>query len=179
MSGLDDLIKGATGGKGKGGLGNVLGDLAGGGNQGGGLGDILGGILGAGSTGRAGGGSPGTAGMGGMLAALLPMLGSMLAGGGLQRILGNLQANGLSAQADSWVSTGANKEISGAELRGAMGDEEIGRIATALGVSQDEAAEAVAQVLPVVVDKVSPEGRLEPDGQLSSAFAALEGLGSS
>ena len=55
--------------------------------------------------------------------------------------------------------------------------EELAKIAAQLGVSEDEAADAVAQVLPTVVDKVSPEGHLAPDSELESAFEALEQLG--
>ena len=170
MSGLDDLIKGATGGQ-SGGLGDILGGLAGGGGSGsGGLGDILSGLTG-------GGGGKGGAGMGGLLGSLLPMLGGLLAGGGLQKILSGFQAKGLSAQADSWVGTGENEPISGADVREVVGDEEISRIARELGVSEDEAAAAVAQVLPEVVDKVTPDGKLPPDDELDSAFGALEHLG--
>lgn len=175
--GLDDLVKGVTGGSSGGGLGDILGGLAGGSSGGGGgLGDILGGILGGAGVPSSGGGS-GSAGLGGMLTALLPMLGSLLAGGGLQKILAGLQANGLSAQTDSWIGTGTNEPVSGADVRRAVGDDEIARIAQQLGVSEDDAAEAVAQVLPVVVDKVSPAGQLEPDDQLASAFDNLKQLG--
>lgn len=173
MSGLDDLIKGATGGQG-GGLGDLLGGLAGsGGSGGGGLGDILSGLTGGGDA--QGGGLP--AGMGGLLTALLPMLGGLLAGGGLQKVLSGFQANGLAAQADSWVGTGENEPVSGADVRRVVGDDQIEQIAAKLGVSEDEAADAVAQVLPAVVDGVSPEGHLPPESELDSTFGALEQLG--
>jgi uncharacterized protein YidB (DUF937 family) len=170
MSGLDDLIGGAVGGQG-GGLGDLLGGLAGG-KSAGGLGSILGGLAGDGNEPdlQAGG-------MGGLLGSLLPMLGGLLAGGGLQKVLSGFQANGLTAQADSWVGTGENEPISGADVRKVVGDEELKEIATALGVSEDEAANAVAQVLPEVVDRVSPDGHLAPDSELDSAFGALEELG--
>lgn len=169
MSGLDDLVKGVTGGTG-GGLGGLLGSLAGGASSGGGLEDIIGGLTGSSSGSRAGG-------MGGLLGSLLPAIGGMLAGGGLQQVLSGFQANGLSAQTDSWIGTGENKPISGEDVRKAVGDEELAKIAVQLGVSEDEAADAVAQILPTVVDKVSPEGHLAPDNELESAFGALEGLG--
>jgi uncharacterized protein YidB (DUF937 family) len=172
MSGLDDLINGISGGQG-GGRGRLLGGLAGGGGgTNGGLGDILGGLTGSGDGHD---GLPG--GMGGLLTALLPMVGSLLAGGGLQKIMAGLQANGLAAQAGSWVGTGENEAISGADVRKVVGADEIARIAARLGVSEDEAAAAVAQVLPAVVDSVSPEGHLEPDGELESRFSVLEQLG--
>ena len=172
MSGLDDLIKGVAGGQG-GGLGGILGGLAGGDSGGGGLGDVLGGLAGA------GGGKAGSraGGMGGLLTSLLPVLGGMLAGGGLQKVISGFEANGLSAQAASWVGTGENAPISGADVRKVVGDEELARIAAELGVSEDEAADAVAQVLPAVVDTVSPEGHLAPDSELDSAFEGLERFG--
>ena len=169
MSGLDDLIKGVSGGQG-GGLGGLLGGLAGGG--GGGLEDIIGGLTGGGAR---GGSAPG--GMGGLLTALLPMVGGMLAGGGLQKMLSGFQANGLEAKADSWIGTGENAPISGADVRKVVGDDQLAQIAAQLGVSDDEAADAVAQVLPTIVDKVSPEGHLAPESELESAFGALEHLG--
>ena len=67
--------------------------------------------------------------MGGLLRSLLPVLGGMLAGGGLQKVLAGFQANGLSAQTDSWIGTGENQPISGEDVRKAVGDEELAKIA--------------------------------------------------
>jgi uncharacterized protein YidB (DUF937 family) len=172
MSGLDDVIKGGAGGQG-GGLGDILGGLAGGGvSGGGGLGGILGGLVGIGGTTGAQAG-----GMGSLLGRLLPMLGGMLAGGGLQKVLSGFEANGLSAQVDSWVGDGENEPLSGAEVRKVVGEDELAKIATKLGVSEDDAAAAIAQVLPEVVNKVSPDGHLGSTSDLDSAFGALEELG--
>ena len=169
MSGLDDLIKSGHGG----GLGDLLGSLAGGGGGGTGLGDILGGLSNLDGSAAA----VESGGMGGLLGSLLPMLGGLLGGGGLQKVLAGFQANGLAAQASSWVGTGENEPISGADIRKVVGEEDLANIATALGVSEDEAANAVARVLPEVVDSVSPDGHLAPDSELDSTFEALEDLG--
>jgi len=71
------------------------------------------------------------------------------------------------------VGTGANKAVSGSEVEQAVGKEQIQDIARQLGVSESEAADAVAQVLPEVVDKVSPEGKLPPEQDLDAAFDKL------
>ena len=97
--------------------------------------------------------------------------------GGLPGVIEKLRASGLAQQADSWVGTGANEPISGADVRKVVGDEQLAEIASQLGVSEDEAAAAVAQLLPAVVDKVSPDGELAPDDELESAFEALEQSG--
>ncbi len=160
MGGLDDLVKGIGGtGGGGGGLGDLLGGLAGSSGAGGGLDDIVGALTGGDSTGASAGG------MGGLIGSLLPAVGEMLAGGGLQQILAGFQANGRATEADSWIGTGDNQPVSADDVRNAVGSEELGKLAAKLGVSASEAANALAQILPGVVDKVSPGGHLAPEAR--------------
>jgi uncharacterized protein YidB (DUF937 family) len=156
MGGLDDLLKGA-----------------GGGSSGGGLGDLLGGILGGGG---ARGGGAGALGGNPLLKMLLPLVAGMLMNGGLQKILGRLQQKGKGATGQSWVSTGANEPVDPSDIKDALDDEELADIARQLGVSEDEAAQAVAQVLPDVVDKATPAGELPDDDELDQTFGRLHEL---
>ena len=153
MGGLGDLLKGAGGG------------------SGGGLGDLLGGILGGGSQGGGGGlgGNP-------MLKMLLPLVASLLMNGGLQKILGQLQQNGKGATGRSWVSTGPNEPVDAADIKAALDQGELAKIAQQLGVSEDEAADAVAQELPDVVDQATPGGELPDDDELDRTFGRLHEL---
>jgi uncharacterized protein YidB (DUF937 family) len=116
-----------------------------------------------------GGGSGGT-----QLAALLPVVAGLLSSGGLQKILAGFNAKGLSAQADSWLSTGENQPVTGTQVRDVIGDDEVGQIAQKLGVSNEEAADELAQLLPQIVDKASPDGQLKPQADLDSAFDQLQ-----
>jgi uncharacterized protein YidB (DUF937 family) len=113
------------------------------------------------------------------MGALLPVLAGFLASGGLSKIMGGLKANGLSAQADSWVGTGENQAVSGRDVEQALGQEEMRKIAQQLGISESQAADAVAQALPEVVDKVSPDGKLPPEQDLDAAFDKLARAGAS
>lgn len=156
MGGLDDLLKGADG------------------SGGGGLGDLLGGILGGGAR----GGSLDSGGLGGnpMLRMLLPLVASLLMNGGLQKILGRLQQSGKGSTGQSWVSAGPNQPVDGADIRAALDERELSDIAQQLGVSEDEAADAVALVLPDVVDKATPAGELPEDDELDRTFGRLHEL---
>ena len=164
MSGLDDLLKKATGSSASGGLGDLLGGLAGGGGNSE-LGSILGGLT--------GGGSAKGGGMGGLLIGLLPMVSKLLANGGLQKVLAGFQQQGLADQASSWVGTGANEPITADDVRKVLGNDELTKIAGQLGISETDAASALAQVLPAVVDNVSPDGQLPPAGELDAALGKL------
>ena len=107
----------------------------------------------------------------------MPVVGGLLASGGLSKIMGGLKANGLTSQAESWVGTGPNQPVSGSEVEQAVGKEQIQDVARQVGVSEPEAADAVAKVLPEVVDKVSPEGKLPPEQDLDAAFDKLAKAG--
>lgn len=184
MSGLDDLLgsltKSAGGGaQGGGGLEDLLGGILGGGSSGGsgsggGLQDILGGLLGGGSGGGPGSAAGGTN-LGALAAALGPLLAKLLQGGGLSKLLGNAQASGLGAQADSWVGTGENQPVSGQDIRGIVGDDAVRSVAEQAGISEDEAASVLAQVVPQVVSGLTPGGQVPSDdelGQLAAKFGA-------
>lgn len=151
-----------------GGLGDLL---KGGGGGGGGLGDLLGGILGGSQ-----GGSSGALGGNPMLRMLLPLVASLLMNGGLQKILGRLQESGKGEKGQSWVSSGPNEPVDAEDIKAALDDQELAEIAQKLGVSEDEAAEAVAQVLPEVVDKATPAGELPDDDELDRTFGRLHEL---
>ena len=87
--------------------------------------------------------------------------------------------NGLAEQASSWLGTGANEPISADDVRKVVGSDELAKIAGQLGISEDDAASALAQVLPAVVDKVSPDGQLPPAGELDAALGHLGDAASS
>jgi uncharacterized protein YidB (DUF937 family) len=185
MSGLDDLIGSLTKGKegggqgGGGGIEDLLGGLLGGSGAsggGGGLQDILGG--GSGSSG--GGGMGAQAGGGGMnvaaLAAVIgPLLIKLLKGGGLSKMMQGAQASGLSGQADSWVGTGANAQVSPQEIRSVVGEETVRELAQEAGVPEDEAAGALAQIVPQLVNGLTPNGQLPSDDEVEQLVAKFAG----
>jgi uncharacterized protein YidB (DUF937 family) len=86
--------------------------------------------------------------------------------GGLQGILGQLERSGLGDQVRSWIGTGQNKQVSAQQIREALGEDDVAAVAEKSGVSKDEAASGLADALPQLVDKLSPDGRLPDIGSL-------------
>jgi uncharacterized protein YidB (DUF937 family) len=93
--------------------------------------------------------------------------------GGLGGLLGRFQQAGLTEQANSWVSTGQNLPISGNQLEAALGADEIGNIAQQLGMSQGDASGALANLLPGLVDQLTPQGQVTEGDALNDGLAAL------
>jgi uncharacterized protein YidB (DUF937 family) len=117
------------------------------------FGDLIGGVLKGltGQQGQAGGG------LGGILGQVLGNtdLGSL---GGL---LDQLQKSGLGPQVTSWLGNGANLPISVDQLRQALGDDTIRKIAGSFGIPVDQLLNQLSQNLPATIDKLSPNGTLE------------------
>ena len=138
------------------------------------IGDLLGKLTGGGGGDK--GGDPGGGGGGGsnLMQMVLPAVMGLLAGGGLQKLLGGLQAKGLTSQVDSWTSTDQpNQKVSAADIEDVMGSDEIDQVARKAGVSRDQAAGAISQLLPQLVDSASPNGKLPDQDGLSSMLGSL------
>jgi uncharacterized protein YidB (DUF937 family) len=137
------------------------------------IGDLLGGLTGGGKDKDKGTSGSGGGGGGDLVKMVLPALTGMLSGGGLQKLLGGLQAKGLTSQVDSWKSGGSNEPVSAADIKDAMGDDELEQVAGKANVSKDQAADAISKVLPQLVDKASPSGKLPDQDGLSSLLGSL------
>lgn len=75
-------------------------------------------------------------------------------------LLDMLAKSGLADQAQSWIRTGENQTVSGAQVKQALPDETLQQAAQQAGVSPDEAAHQLAQALPQAVDKLTPNGQV-------------------
>jgi uncharacterized protein YidB (DUF937 family) len=179
MSGLDDIRGTLTtsGGTSSGGLDDRLCGLLGGSGGGGagGLQDVLGGLLGGGSAGGGIGTKAGGMNMGALAAALAPLVLKLLKGGGLQKLMQNAQANGLTSEADSWVGTGENQQVSADQMKSVVGHDAVQQVAQQAGISEDEAAGVLAHVVPQVVNGLTPNGQLPSNDDLDQLAAKFGG----
>ncbi len=91
-------------------------------------------------------------------------IGDLLGEGGakLSGLLDKLNMGGLDDAVKSWIGKGENKEVDPEQVKAALDSEEVASIASKLGVSEDEAANKIAKVLPGIIDKLTPDG-LVPD----------------
>ena len=80
--------------------------------------------------------------------------------GGLEGVLGKFRQGGMTQQADSWVSTGQNMNISADQLQQVFGSSTISDLASRLGMSEGQASSTMAQLLPDVINQLTPEGQV-------------------
>jgi uncharacterized protein YidB (DUF937 family) len=117
---------------------------------------------------------------GGGNAALLNAVVGMLAGGGqaggqgggLGAMLGKAQQAGLGDVVSSWIGKGQNMPISPDQLGSVLGSDTLANLAKQLGMSNGDAASQISQMLPDVVDRLTPQGQM-PQGGLGNVTDLL------
>ncbi len=106
------------------------------------------------------GGSAGAMDISKLTALAQPLLQQIQSSGGLNAVLGKLQQAGLGDQVNSWLGQGGNESVDADELAEAIGEDRIETLSAESGMSPDEVKSGLSQILPGLVDKMSPSGSL-------------------
>lgn len=95
--------------------------------------------------------------------------------GGLEGVLNKFRQGGLAQQADSWVGTGQNMNISADQLQHVLGSSTISDLASQLGMPADQAGSALAQMLPDIINRLTPQGQVPENSneEISQGLSAL------
>ena len=129
------------------------------------LGQILGSVFGRALGRRGMGSAPVLRGRGSTVVSLLLPLAMrwVQRNGGLREVLKRFQQKGYTRQAQSWVATGENQELQPQAVDEVVGQDELARIAQQLGLPQREVAQGFAEILPEMVNQLTPDGQVPDD----------------
>ncbi len=93
--------------------------------------------------------------------------------GGLQGLVETFNEKGLGEVMSSWIGKGENLPISPEQIQQIFGSGQVQQIAEKLGVSPDEASSGLAELLPQIVDKLTPEGSVPNQDLLHQGLGIL------
>lgn len=159
--------------------------------------DLLSGALGGAQPGA---GQAGQAGQSDLVARLLPLVLQMLQGrqaggvssasgqaagglgslaglGGLGGLVSAFARNGLGDVIGSWIGRGQNLPASGSQIAEVLGPGALQQLAVSTGASHAEVTDALSQLLPHVVDKLTPDGTVPEEGIGADSGDLLKQLG--
>ena len=88
--------------------------------------------------------------------------------GGLEGLIRSFQQGGLGDIVNSWVANGRNLPVSGEQIESVLGGSVLQDLAAQLGVSPQQASGSLADVLPQLIDQMTPNGELPQGGDLLS-----------
>ncbi len=105
---------------------------------------------------------------------LMGILGGLLAqSGGLQGLASKFAQSGQGNAFQSWVGVGENQPVSSDQIQKALGSEQVSAMAAKMGVDPAVASTFLAEYLPKIVDKLTPEGKVDPAADHQQGLAAL------
>jgi uncharacterized protein YidB (DUF937 family) len=107
-----------------------------------------------------------------LASAALSMLSSC---GGISGLLQQFNSKGLGNIVSSWISTGQNLPITREQLQSGLGEEQIKAIAAKAGISPEAANAGLAQILPQMVDRLTPNGQVPQGDLMSTGMELLKG----
>lgn len=125
----------------------------------------VGGMLGQGQAGAQGAGANA-----GLLQQVIGMLGTP---GALSNITRGFHSAGLDNVLQSWVGKGENLPITGDQVKQVLGSGSVADLGARAGLTESDASNALAGMLPQLIDKLTPDGKLPSQGDLSSVLGKL------
>lgn len=78
--------------------------------------------------------------------------------GGVQGVVGQFERNGFGQTVRSWVGTGPNDPISAGDIQRVLGPDLLQQLSAKSGLSQQDLADKLTQILPRAVDHLTPDG---------------------
>ena len=97
--------------------------------------------------------------------------------GGMTALVEKFNASGLGEHVKSWVSTGKNLPVTPDQIKQALGPDKIEMLALKTKLSVEEVTSHLAAALPLMVDKLTPDGKIPTGGLLGHAQGFLGKLG--
>jgi uncharacterized protein YidB (DUF937 family) len=94
--------------------------------------------------------------------------------GGLGGLLRQFQKTGHDDVIDTWIGPGQNRPMSPGQLGSALGPNVVKSLAQKTGLSEQDLLAQLSQILPDVVDKLTPSGRLPTPREVAKG---REGVG--
>ncbi len=96
--------------------------------------------------------------------------------GGLNGLISQFSSKGLGDIISSWVGTGKNQAISPDQVQHVLGNDQINNIAAKLGMDNNAVKSQLSNLLPQVVDKLTPDGKVPEGDIMSKGIDLLGGL---
>jgi len=86
--------------------------------------------------------------------------------GGLNGLVQSFHQNGLGGPVNSWTGTGENQPATAEQIQQVLGSEKVQAFAQKMGVTPEAAGSTLAQLLPTVIDKLTPGGTVPEQSNL-------------
>ena len=95
--------------------------------------------------------------------------------GGLGGLVQSFQEKGLGGVISSWVGKGENLPVSAEQIQQVLGSDTLQNLAAKAGIAPEELSGKLAEFLPGIIDKMTPDGTVPEGGLLEKGMEFLKG----
>lgn len=99
-----------------------------------------------------------------LMQAALSLLANNGQAGGVHGLVHQFNQAGLGNVIQSWIGTGENVPVSGEQMQQVLDASQLHEISEETGLPEPEAASQLGDMLPDLVDKLTPAGHVPPGG---------------
>jgi uncharacterized protein YidB (DUF937 family) len=95
--------------------------------------------------------------------------------GGVNGLMQQFEQNGLGGIIKGWVANGSNPPITADQIIQVVGQDRVTEIASKVGMSEQQVADGIAKILPMIIDHLTPNGNTQaaPAGGVAAATSAV------
>ena len=94
--------------------------------------------------------------------------------GGITGLIQKFNEKGLGDHMSSWIGTGENLPISADQIKDALGSDKIKELASKLNLGEHDLSKSLADLLPQLIDKLTPDGSVPHQERLSQGIDMLK-----
>jgi uncharacterized protein YidB (DUF937 family) len=116
----------------------------------------------------------GQKGAAGGMSSVMKLFGGGGGEGGLQGLVSGLSKNGMADQVQSWVGSGQNQPVSAADVQAHVDPAVLSQVAEQAHMTPEQVSQNVAQVLPEMVNKATPQGQLPAEDPFAKGLGMLQ-----
>lgn len=95
--------------------------------------------------------------------------------GGLAGLVGSFQKSGLGDLVDKWVAVGPNPAATPSQIQQGLGAGALNSLSQQVGIDPAQLASQLGTLLPALIDKLTPNGKVE-EPAAGGLLGALSGL---
>lgn len=99
-----------------------------------------------------------------LMQAALSLLANNGQAGGVHALVHRFNQAGMGKVIQSWIGTGENVPVTGEQMQQVLDAGQLRQISEETGLSEPEAASQLGDMLPDLVDKLTPAGHVPPGG---------------
>ncbi|HVK93661.1 MAG TPA: YidB family protein [Noviherbaspirillum sp.] len=99
-----------------------------------------------------------------LLQSALALLANNGQAGGLHGLMERFQEAGLGNVIKSWIGPGSNMPITGTQMQQVLDEGQLQQISEETGLTEEETAVRLSDMLPELIDQFTPDGQVPPGG---------------